>query len=130
MVKPLFVSLLASGCLLTAATALGQAVDPGIRTVGAPGGIGLPGMNATETQLFNSGFGGFGASSDISPGLVQPLNGVSCSTCHGFPSFGGSSPLTSNPQELMFSNLGGRNVLPGFIRSDGPIREARLKRKP
>lgn len=129
MIKQLLASLLASGCLLSAAPTLGQAVDPGIRRVGTPGGTGLPALNTTELQLFNSGFGGFGTSADIPSGLGPRFNGVSCSQCHTFPGLGGSSPLSSNPQALMITSLGGRNVLPSFIRSDGPIREARLKRK-
>jgi CxxC motif-containing protein (DUF1111 family) len=133
MPKPLLVSIVAFGCLLTVDATLAQAVDPGIRTVGTPGGNGLPDLNTTESQLFNSGFSGFGASSDIATGLGPRFNGVSCSQCHTFPAFGGSSPLSSNPQELMITSLasiGSRNVLPSFITGDGPIREARLKRKP
>lgn len=130
MVKPLLVAILGSACLLGVDTALGQAVDPGIRTVGTPGAIGLPSLNETEGALFGSGFAGFGASADIADGLGPRFNGVSCAQCHTSPAFGGSSPLSSNPQEIMFNNLGGRNVLPPFIVSEGPIREARLKRKP
>jgi CxxC motif-containing protein (DUF1111 family) len=130
MVKPLLASILASGCLLTVDATLAQAVDPGIRTVGTPGSDGLPNLNTTETQLFFSGFSGFGATADIASGLGPRFNGVSCGQCHTSPAFGGSSPLTSNPQEVMIRNLGGRNVPPSFIVSDGPIREARLKRKP
>jgi CxxC motif-containing protein (DUF1111 family) len=130
MEKPLFVAILASFCLLTADAASGQAVDPGIRTAGTPGSSGLPGLNTTEEQLFNSGFAGFGDTADIAAGLGPRFNGVSCGQCHTFPAFGGSSPSGSNPQELMMRNLGGRNVIPSFITSDGPIREARLKRKP
>jgi CxxC motif-containing protein (DUF1111 family) len=132
MLKPLLVAVIASGCLVTV-DAPGQAVDPGIRTVGTPGGTGLPGLNATESMLFNSGFGGFGASADIASGFGPRFNGASCSQCHISPGFGGSSPPSSNPQEIMVSSLngiGGRNLLPSFITSDGPIREARLKRKP
>lgn len=133
MVKPLLISILATGCLLRVDATFAQAVDPGIRTVGTPGGTGLPGLNTTEFQLFDSGFSGFGASANIANGFGPRFNGASCSQCHVFPGFGGSSPLTSNPQELMVRSLaraGARNVLPSFIQSDGPIREARLKRKP
>ena len=133
MLKPLLVSVLASACLLTVDAALAQAVDPGIRTVGTPGGIGLPGLNSTEQQLFFSGFSGFGSSSDLGNGFGPRFNGASCSQCHTFPAFGGSSPLTSNPQVNMVGSLasiGARNVLPSFIQDTGPIREARLKRKP
>src|SRR5687767_7944667 len=105
MPKPLFVSMVAIGCLLTVDATVAQAVDPGIRTVGTPGGNGLPGLNATESQLFNNGFGGFGASSDIATGLGPRFNGVSCSQCHTHPGLGGSSPLSSNPQEIMISSL-------------------------
>ena len=133
MVKPLLVSILASGCLLTVDATLAQAVDPGIRTVGTPAPVGLPGLDTTERQLFFSGFSGFGANFRVSTGFGPRFNGASCSQCHTFPAFGGSSPLRSNPQEIMVGSLasiGARNVLPSFIQSDGPIREARLKRKP
>jgi CxxC motif-containing protein (DUF1111 family) len=132
MLKSLLVPMLASGCLLAVDATQAQAVDPGIRTVGTPGGTGLPGVNTTELQLFNSGFGGFGASPDFTDGFGPRFNGASCSQCHTFPTIGGSSPPTSNPQVGMVNSLariGARNVLPSFIRSDGPIREARLKRK-
>jgi CxxC motif-containing protein (DUF1111 family) len=133
MGKSLFVFILTSGSLLAVDAALAQAVDPGIRTVGTPGGAGLPGTNATERQLFNGGFSGFGSSAAITNGFGPRFNGPSCSLCHSFPGFGGSSPLTSNPQVTLVDSLarsGARNVLPSFIQSDGPIREARLKRKP
>jgi len=130
MVKPLVASILAAACVLSVDVTLAQAVDPGIRTVGTPGSDALPNLNTMETQLFFSGFSGFGASADIASGLGPRFNGVSCGQCHTSPVFGGSSPLTSNPQELMIRNLGGRNVVPSFIVNEGPIREARLKRKP
>lgn len=70
---PLF--LLASGWLL-ADPALAQAVDPGIRTVGVPGlrEI-LPGANATEQQLFRTGFnGGFAQGGELGLGTGPRLN--------------------------------------------------------
>jgi CxxC motif-containing protein (DUF1111 family) len=67
----------------------------------------------------------------LANGFGPRFNDASCSQCHTFPGFGGSSP-PSNQVSMVNSlgSLGARNVLPSFIRSDGPIREARLKRKP
>ena len=60
MAKSLLTFVLASGWLL-ADPAAAQAVDPGIRTVGIPGILEvLPGANATEKELFDSGTDGFG----------------------------------------------------------------------
>jgi len=133
MAKSSFISIAFLNLLLGINAASAQAVDPGIRTVGSPGGIALAGANATESQLWVSGISAFGSTFDISMGLGPRFNGLGCVQCHTSPSIGGSSPLTSNPQVGMiqnFARLGGRSVLPPFIVSDGPIREARLKRKP
>ena len=133
MGKSSFISIAFLNLLLGSNAASAQAVDPGIRTVGSPGGIALAGASSTELQLWASGISAFGSTFDISMGLGPRFNGLGCVQCHTSPSIGGSSPRTSNPQVGMiqnFARLGGRSVLPPFIVSDGPIREARLKRKP
>src|SRR5262249_52797952 len=45
---------------------------------------------------------------------------------HIHPSVGGSSPAT-NPQVKMATAFGAQNVVPSFIKVDGPIREVRFK---
>jgi CxxC motif-containing protein (DUF1111 family) len=133
MAKSLPIFLLASGWLLTD-PASAQVVDPGIRTVGLPGNLEiLPGANATEQELFFNGINGFGQGWEFVDGFGPRFNAFNCTNCHIFPRLGGSSSPNSNIQESIFQRLqdrGGRNVLPPFIRSDGPMLEARLKRKP
>lgn len=133
MAKSLFIFLLASGSLL-ADSASAQAVDPGVRTVGAPPFMQpLPGANATEQQLLFDGINGFGQGGELVLGTGPRFNALNCTNCHTFPTFGGSSNPTSNTQESVFrgiQNQGGRNVLPPFVRVDGPVLEARFKRKP
>jgi CxxC motif-containing protein (DUF1111 family) len=132
MAKSLPIFLLASGWLL-ADPAAAQAVDPGMRTVGLPGDRDvLPGANTTEQQLFRSGLDGFGQGWEFADGFGPRFNAFNCLNCHAHPSIGGSSP-EANTQDGIFQQLqngGGRNVLPPFIRADGPTLEARLKRKP
>lgn len=132
MAKSLPIFFLAAGWLL-ADPAAAQAVDPGIRTEGIPGSLEvLPGANTTEQQLFFRGFDGFGQGWEFGDGFGPRFNAFNCLNCHVFPSIGGSSP-PSNIQEDIFERLqrrGGRNVLPPFIRADGPTLEARFKRNP
>ena len=126
MAKSLPIFLLASGWLL-ADPASAQVVDPGIRTVGVPGfREPVPGVNATEQQLFRTGFNGFGQGGDLPLGTGPRFNALNCLNCHAFPAIGGTSDPDQNPQ----TGMPGRNVLPSFIRNDGPILEARFKRKP
>ena len=133
MAKSLPIFLLASGWLL-ADPASAQAVDPGIRTVGVPGSLEvLPGANATEQQLFFSGIDGFGQGWEFADGFGPRFNAFNCTNCHISPRIGGSSDPDSNIQLGIFEQIrdgGGRNVLPPFIRPDGPTLEARFKRKP
>jgi CxxC motif-containing protein (DUF1111 family) len=127
MEKSLLIFLLASAWLL-ADPASAQAVDPGIRTVGVPGlrEI-LPGANATEQQLFRSGFNGFGQGGELTLGMGPRFNMMMCFNCHAFPVGGGTTEPGLNPQAFPPTD---RNVVPSFIRPDGPILEARFKRKP
>jgi CxxC motif-containing protein (DUF1111 family) len=133
MAKSLPIFLLASGWLL-ADPASAQAVDPGIRTEGVPGfREPVPGVNATEQQLFRTGFNGFGQGGELTLGFGPRFNAFNCTNCHISPTFGGSSPPGGNVQEGIFEVLqgqGARNVLPPFIVSNGPMLEARFKRKP
>jgi CxxC motif-containing protein (DUF1111 family) len=59
-------------------------------------------------------------------GLGPRFNLDSCGGCHSHPKLGGSSPA-SNPQVDMATAFGAQNVVPSFIKVDGPIREVRFK---
>lgn len=102
----------------------GGAVDPGPRG-GAPGaGSPLPGLSAAQLAVFTDGLNRFQEIDAVANGLGARFNSNSCSSCHAFPSVGGTSPR-SNPQ-VAFANS--RNQLPSFIQANGPVREARFIR--
>ena len=58
-------------------------------------------------------------------GLGPAFNGVSCSTCHAFPTIGGTSPAT-NPQTALATLNGATNTIPTFVTTNGPVVEARF----
>jgi len=58
-------------------------------------------------------------------GLGPTFNGNSCAMCHAFPAVGGTSPAT-NPQVALATLHGANNVVPSFIKANGPVREARF----
>lgn len=67
-------------------------------------------------------------------GLGPAFNGNSCAMCHAQPAVLGSSPglgspqnAVPNPQIAVATLDGARNVIPPFITSDGPVREARFR---
>jgi CxxC motif-containing protein (DUF1111 family) len=134
MAKSLPVFFLLASSWFLADPASAQVVDPGIRLEGTPGFREIiPGANATEQQLFRSGFSGFGQGWEILAGFGPRFNAFGCFSCHAFPTFGGTSDPDTNVQLGIFQQIqdgGGRNVLPPFVRSDGPIVEARFKRHP
>jgi CxxC motif-containing protein (DUF1111 family) len=130
MAKSLLIFLVGSGWFLAASA---QVVDPGIRTAGVPRTDEvIPGANAQEKELFELGINGFGQGGELVLGTGPRFNALNCTNCHAFPAFGGTSGPT-NAQESLFrrlQNAGARNVLPPFIRANGPVLEARFKRKP
>jgi CxxC motif-containing protein (DUF1111 family) len=86
-------------------------------------------------------------------GLGPTFNGNSCAGCHAQPSAGGSSPSPKSPQvrrailkenhvvlvpqanpqvELATLNrvVGGNQIVPPFVTSDGPVRVPRFIKKP
>src|SRR5436853_920941 len=70
-------------------------------------------------------------------GLGPTFNGNGCAMCHAEPSVGGSSPgphsrlnPVPNPQVALATLHGATNIVPAFVTSDGPIREARFVRNP
>jgi CxxC motif-containing protein (DUF1111 family) len=114
-----------------------KSVDPGPR--GGPAGAGgsLAHIGASDEQLFMAARSRFQEINSVSgtlpgetgSGLGPRFNFNSCAGCHAFPAVGGSSPAT-NPQVAIASLDGADNVVPPFISTTGPVREARFVRKP
>lgn len=59
-------------------------------------------------------------------GLGPRFNALGCARCHAHPAVGGTSPAT-NPQIADGTAHGATNIIPSFITSTGPVREARFK---
>jgi CxxC motif-containing protein (DUF1111 family) len=98
---------------------------------GDPAGAGGPiaGLSANELAFFNLGKEDFEEVEDVPDGLGPRMNLDSCGGCHVQPATGGTSPFV-NPQVAFASKDGGTDFVPSFIRSNGPIREARFVRNP
>jgi hypothetical protein len=122
----LFVALVAtrSGQTQTAAT------DPGVR--GGPAGAGRPIAGLTDSQkaFYMTGLAEFlqldsvkGAVPNTGAGLGPRFNAESCGQCHAQPAIGGTSPST-NPQIAAATDQGATNLIPFFIATNGPVREA------
>jgi CxxC motif-containing protein (DUF1111 family) len=106
------------------------AVDPGLRG-GTPGaGQPLPGISSDQMNFFTVAEGTFNAVDTPATGLGPGFNLDSCGGCHVFPATGGSSPPTNNPQIAVAAAMGATNVVPSFVTSNGPIREARFVLNP
>jgi CxxC motif-containing protein (DUF1111 family) len=58
-------------------------------------------------------------------GLGPRFNALGCARCHATPAVGGTSPAT-NPQIADGKAQGASNIIPTFITSTGPVREARF----
>jgi len=111
------------------------AQDPGVRK--GPAGVGgvLQGIvsGSIEQRVFVVGQEAFeevgsvqGTIKDTEAGLGPRFNLDSCAGCHAYPAIGGSSPFV-NPQVELAKKYGANNDIPSFIKSDGPVREARFK---
>lgn len=115
--------------------------DPGPRAGTAGAGGFYPTLNSNEQALFNQAAGRFmevdsvqgTLSGEEGKGLGPAFNGNSCAQCHAQPAVGGSSPgLTSpqnpiaNPQVALATLDGAVNIVPSFITTNGPMREARF----
>jgi CxxC motif-containing protein (DUF1111 family) len=105
-----------------------SAHDPGVRTGAAGAGGSLGGLTTDESAFFQAGLDTFLEVDGVADGLGPRFNMDSCAGCHAAPAVGGSSPAV-NPQVAVATALGAHNVVPSFIRSDGPVREVRYKRK-
>jgi CxxC motif-containing protein (DUF1111 family) len=101
------------------------AVDPGPRGGAAGAGGPLPGLSTDQLAFFTAATARFEAVETVLTGLGPGFNDIVCSNCHAFPAVGGSSPAT-NPQVADAALMGAQNVIPSFITSTGPIREARF----
>ena len=61
--------------------------------------------------------------------LFRSFNLDSCVGCHAFPTHGGTAPAV-NPQVALATAFGAKNVVPTFLSTNGPIREAHFKFTP
>jgi len=109
--------------------------DPGVRPGPASAGGMLGNLTPSEQQAFAVGREAFlevasvqGTIPDTEAGLGPRFNLDSCSGCHVQPEVGGTSPFI-NPQVEVAKKEGASNVLPPFIKREGPVREARFKYK-
>ena len=140
-----FLTLSAGGILASAGFAQQEERprDPGVRPsidLSRVGGIGLgcpelpkaiPGLTPAQEKLFCAGAEEFAKVNTVrDDGLGPTFNFTSCQGCHIHPSSGGSSPPGRNPQ-YDFANKypRGTNVVPVFVKENGPIMVARLKYK-
>lgn len=114
------------------------AQDPGVRKGSAGVGGVLPGIasGSMEQRVFAIGQEAFeevgsvqGTIKDTEAGLGPRFNLDSCAGCHAHPAVGGTSPFV-NPQVELAKKYGANNDVPSFIKSDGPVREARFKHNP
>ncbi len=110
----------------------GVSRDPGVR--GAPAGAGgmirmIDGLTDTQKAVFNAGAEDFAEEDTLASGLGPRFNLNSCGGCHAFPTVGGTSPRV-NPQVEVATLNGAKNILPSFIKANGPVREARYKYAP
>src|SRR6516225_8750259 len=90
----------------------------------------VPGLTSSEQKIFCAGADEFAKEDKVKEdGLGPTMNFTSCLGCHQYPRSGGSSPLGKNPQyEFAKSYPPGTNVVPPFVRPDGPIMIARFKK--
>ena len=103
-----------------------QASDPGLRRGASGAGAPLPGLTVSQLAAFQAGQAEFQQADGLGDGLGPRFNLDSCGGCHAQPALGGSSPA-KNPQVVVATAFGGRNLIPFFVTGDGPVREARFK---
>jgi CxxC motif-containing protein (DUF1111 family) len=81
--------------------------------------------------MFNDGLADFSEEEEVDEGVGPRFNFVGCAGCHSQPAVGGTSPAV-NPLFRVNGQLAPSlgfmgNVMPSFIKRDGPIREARFQ---
>jgi CxxC motif-containing protein (DUF1111 family) len=89
----------------------------------------IGGLTPAERGLFERGRIAFGDTEGVADGIGPRFNLDSCVGCHAHPSIGGTSPAI-NPQIAAASRLGAQNLIPPFIRADGPVRVVRFRQTP
>lgn len=106
------------------------ATDPGPRPGAAAAGNFIAGLTTTQQAYFTDGQTRFQNVETVTGGpnigLGPTFNSNSCSSCHGQPAIGGTSPAV-NPQIAAAQAAGASNTIPSFITLNGPVREARFK---
>jgi hypothetical protein len=102
--------------------------DPGVRRGDAGAGGPIDGLSPSEQAFFEAGKEDFEEAEGVGDGLGPRFNLDGCAGCHVQPAVGGTSPAV-NPQVVIATAFGARNIVPSFITLDGPIREARFKFK-
>lgn len=122
------VALILLGWAAGSATASAAAADPGLRAASSTDTFGNPvaGLTTDQTTLFFNGQATFKEQELVANGLGPRFNLDSCVGCHAFPTHGGSAPAV-NPQVALATAFGANNVVPTFLSTNGPIREARFK---
>ena len=112
----------------TTAASAATAADPGLRAASSTDSFGnpVPGLTADQTTLFFAGQASFKQAEQVADGLGPRFNLDSCVGCHAFPTHGGSAPAV-NPQVALATAFGANNIVPTFLSTNGPIREARFK---
>jgi len=143
-------SLVLLALLLMPALKIDAQRDPGPRAGTAGAGLPIPGLSAKEAEFFAAGLTDFREAQsvrgpqpnqpdteDTGGGLGPRFNSDSCGSCHSQPATGGTSPSPTspqnpaeNPQASVGQKNGGTNLIPFFIHSGGPVREARFKYQP
>ncbi len=108
------------------------AVDPGPRALPANAGAFFSTLTANQnaittrlTQIFTEVNLVTGGDNVKTVGLGPRFNSNSCTSCHIYPSAGGTSPPT-NPLFSVYQLEGATNTMPSFVTSTGPIVEARF----
>jgi CxxC motif-containing protein (DUF1111 family) len=117
--------------VMAAGQAPGQFIsrDPGVRGGPAAAGGMIDGLTETQKAVFAAGADDFAEEDTLASGLGPRFNLDSCAGCHAHPAIGGSSPRV-NPQATIATLNGAKNILPSFIKENGPVREVRYKYAP
>jgi len=135
------IKIVVLAAVLAAAFNLEAQKDPGPRAGAVGAGGPYPSLSTDEQAFFTTASAVFAEVDSVlgtlagedGRGLGPMFNANSCATCHAEPAMGGSSPGMNSPQhpapnpQIALATLdGARNVVPSFISSNGPVREARF----
>ena len=110
-----------------------QATDPGVQTRSRGTGQTIISANNDPTgyaAFFDNGQSRFQTvetvSNSANVGLGPRFNSNSCSSCHAFPSVGGSGAAVNPQFQFTLDGVAPDNATPSFITANGPTREARF----